>query len=90
MLLTVAMLRSVCAGLMDFGVSPLLGEAAAVLGLVLAALAFYAGVAFLKEDVSGTISRMTFRTGKAKQAMESSLREQTDELTREVGVRKQL
>lgn len=88
--LVIAVVRTVCAGLLEFGAPPLLGTVAAWVGLLLGALAFYAGVAFLHEDISGKLSPLTFRSGKAKQAMEGSLSEQLEELTREAGVRKQL
>ncbi len=59
-------------------------------GLVLAALAFYCGIAFLEEDVSQHLSPLTFRTGEAKAAMDGKLEDQISEIGKEAGVRKQL
>ena len=89
-LLVVAVLRTGCAAAVSFGVAGLLPKVAAGLGLALAALAFYAGVAFLAEDVLQTILPFTVRSGDAKAAMEGKLRDQVDAVTREAGVRKQL
>lgn len=93
-LLVVAVARSTTAAITQFkpslGVAAHLNPITASLGLVLAALAFYAAVAFLEEDVTGRISPLTFRTGQAKAAMEGKLEDQVSALTREAGVRKQL
>ncbi len=92
-LLVVAVLRTTGAALLQFGVDagrPLLPHATAILGLLLAALAFYAAIAFLEEDVTGRISPLTFRTGQAKAAMEGKLEDQLEAITREAGIRKQL
>ena len=96
-LLVVAVIRTSCAALLQFGVQtgahsrhPFLPTATALIGLLLAALAFYAAVAFLSEDVSGRISPLTLRTGDAKAAMEGKLEDQISALSREAGVRKQL
>ena len=93
-LLVVAVARTTTAAITD--VKPSLGASAHLthvtgsLGLVLAALAFYAAVAFLEEDVTGRLSPRTCRPGAAKAAMEGKLEDQLSQLTREAGVRKQL
>ncbi len=89
-LLTVAVLRSIGAALTEFGLRRALETTTAILGLVLGALAFYCAVAFLEEDLTQRISPLTFRSGQAKEAMEGSLDDQIETLTREAGVRKQL
>ena len=89
-LLVVAVLRTVGAALMEFAFGHSIATISAILGLVLALFAFYSGVAFLDEDVRQVISPLTFRTGAARAAMEGSLEEQIEPLSREAGIRKQL
>ena len=67
-----------------------LAPATAWCGMLLAALAFYSGIAFLEEDVTQRLSPLTFRTGEAKSAMEGKLADQVSAIEKEAGVRKQL
>ncbi len=89
-LLVFAVLRTIGAALMEFGVGHSVAMITAIFGFLLALLAFYAALAFLDEDVRQVISPLTFRTGAAKAAMEGTLEEQLEPLSREAGVRKQL
>ena len=88
-LLRVAAGRSVCAALVDFGVHSM-SAAAAWLGLGVTAIAFYAGLGLLLEDVRGIVLPMTFRKKEAQAAMEQGLDHQVRHLHREAGVREQL
>ena len=88
--LAVAIVRTVLAAAGQVSTAAWLSPATAITGLVLAALAFYIGLAFLQEDVTQKISPLTFRTGDARAAMEGPLEEQIAALHREAGVRKQL
>ncbi len=89
-LLLVAVLRTVSAAMLSFGLHGAWPMLTAIAGLVLATMAFYSALAFLLEDVRQEISPLTFRTGDAKAAMEGKFEDQVDALTREAGVRKQL
>lgn len=88
--LSVAILRTLCAAAGQVWSAASLPQITASLGLLLAALAFYCAVAFLQEDVTQKISRLTFRSGEARSAMEGPLEDQVAALHREAGVRKQL
>lgn len=88
-LLSIAFLRSVAASVVAFGVHAL-APTAAILGLLLAAFAFYSGLGFLLEDVRGTSLPMTFRRGAAKAAMEGDMHQQIERIFTEAGVRQQL
>jgi hypothetical protein len=89
-LLTVAMLRSIAAGMAQMGVRGPTATIAAILGLVVALFAFYSGFGLMIEDIKGKPIAMTFRRKQAKVAMEGSLREQMNNIANEAGVRKQL
>ncbi len=89
-LFCVAMLRSFGGGLLQFGFTGPVTVATAVLGFVLASLAFYSGLGLLMEDIMQRPLAMMFRSGKAKTAMTASLREQLENVAREAGVRQQL
>lgn len=88
--LVVAIFRTCGAAAMSVSAKTWLAPATAWCGLLLAALAFYAGLAFLEEDVSLRLSPLTFRTGAAKAAMEAPLADQIADIEKEAGVRKQL
>ncbi len=88
--LTVAILRSCGAATVAITGAGWLSAATAWCGLLLAALAFYSGIAFLEEDVTQEISPLTFRMGEARSAMEGKLEDQVSAIEREAGVRKQL
>ena len=88
--LMVAIVRTAGAATFAFRGAAWVGAATAWCGLLLAGLAFYSGLAFLEEDVTGRLSPLTFRTGAAKAAMEAPLREQVVKVEKEAGVRGQL
>lgn len=88
-LLLVAILRMICASVVQFGHGALNG-AAAWLGFLLAALAFYSGFGLLLEDIHLKPFAMTFRRGDAKAAMDGNLEHQLARVSREAGVRQQL
>ncbi len=88
-MLVVAAGRSVCAALVSFGVHSA-SAPAAWLGLGVTAIAFYAGLGLLLEDVRGILLPMTFRKNEAQAAMEQGLEHQVRHLHREAGVREQL
>ncbi len=91
LMLIVAALRSGCATLLQFGVhTPSVPVVTAVLGLVVTAIAFYAGLGLLLEDVRGMLLPMTFRKNQAQAALEGDLAHQVAHLHREAGVREQL
>ncbi len=89
-MLVVAALRSVFAALVEFGMHSWVSVTAAVLGLTITAIAFYAGLGFLLEDVRGILLPMTFRQKDAQAAMQGDLEHQVEHLHREAGVRSQL
>lgn len=64
--------------------------AAGVAGLVLAALALYAGLAFELEDSCKSTVLPTLRRGRGRQALTGGLAEQAAGLQQEAGVRRQL
>ncbi len=88
--LVVAILRTCGAAGAELTGQPAVTPCVAWCGFLLAALAFYSGIAFLEEDVTGRISPLTFRTGEAKEAMEGRLEAQLAAIKKEAGVRKQL
>ncbi len=86
----VAAARALCAAGVQFGLHGALPATTAVLGLVVTAIAFYAGLGLLLEDVRGILLPMTFRKQAAQAALEGDLSHQTSHLHREAGVREQL
>ena len=88
--LIVAVVRTCGAAGMAMTGKAWLAPATAWCGMLLAALAFYSGIAFLEEDVTQRLSPLTFRTGEAKSAMEGKLADQVSAIEKEAGVRKQL
>ncbi len=89
-LLAVALLRSLAAALVEFGMAGPVPTVVGGLGLLLAAFAFYCGLAFLMEDIRQQPLAMTFRRKKAKSALEGGLQQQLERVTSEAGVRQQL
>ncbi len=89
-LLTVAMLRSIGAALLQFGIAGAASPITAILGLLVTALALYSGLGFLLEDIKQRPLAMTFRRGEAKAALGGDLQHQLNRTTREAGVRDQL
>lgn len=70
--------------------APVWEKAAAAIGLLLAALAFYAGLAFEVEDNRGRTVLPTLRRGASRTALTGSMTEELSGLYREAGVRKKL
>lgn len=89
-LLVIALLRSIGASLVQFGVGAHMDLIASGLGLLLSAFAIYSGLGFLMEDVKQKPLAMTFRRGQAKAAMEGDLQHQLKRVSTEAGVRQQL
>lgn len=89
-LILVAIVRDIAAALFDSGISSRAGTITAICGLVVALIAFYCAYAFLEEDIKQRLSPLTLRSGEARRAMEGNLADQTEAITREAGVRKQL
>lgn len=89
-LLVIAVLRTIGACLVQFGVGSPMDVIAAGLGLLLSAFAIYSGLGFLMEDVKQKPLAMTFRRGQAKAAMEGDLQHQLKRVSTEAGVRQQL
>ena len=88
-LLIVAILRSVAAGVGQFGVHGALDQTTAVLDGLVGLLAFYCGFAYLLEDVKGRLLPWTGRRNAARQAMDGTFGEQIDHIEHEAGVRQQ-
>lgn len=89
-ILIIATVRTIGASLVALVGDGWFSGATAWCGLLLASLAFYAGFAFLEEDVTQRLSPLTFRTGEARAAMEGGLEDQVSTIEREAGIRKQL
>lgn len=89
-LLVIALLRSIGASLVQFGVGGNVDVITAALGLLLTAFSIYGGLGFLMEDVKQKPLAMTFRRGQAKAAMEGDLQHQLKRISTEAGVRQQL
>jgi uncharacterized protein len=88
--LTVSAVRALLQGIYELSGSTSVQHAGGVAGLVLAALALYAGLAFLFEDVLGRRVLPTFRRGAAAAALEGDLSDQLRATAGEAGVREQL
>jgi succinate-acetate transporter protein len=88
-LLIVASARSASAGLFQLTGTTFWDDAGGVLGLVIAAVAFYGGLALLLEDGGNPVLPL-FRRGDAHLALEGSLADQLAHLENEPGVRDQL
>jgi succinate-acetate transporter protein len=88
--LTVSAIRALLQGLYELGGSVGVQHAGGVAGIVLAALAFYAGLAFLFEDALRKRVLPTFRRGAAANALEGDLADQLRAGASEPGVREQL
>ena len=89
-LLTIAVLRSSGAALVQFGFAGAAILFTAWTGFLLAAFAFYSGLGFLMEDIKQRPLAMTFRRKEAKAALEGDLAHQLKPLANEAGVRQQL
>ena len=90
-LLTIAMLRSIGASLMQFGAAGATGVAiTAILGFMVTGFALYSGLGFLLEDIKQRPLAMTFRRGEAKAAFEGNVERQLGRALHEAGVRDQL
>ncbi|MGI8959197.1 MAG: hypothetical protein ACR2IV_05445 [Bryobacteraceae bacterium] len=89
-LLCVALLRSIGASLLQFGIAGGVDVITAALGFLLAFLAFYCGLGLLLEDINQKPLPMMFRRGKAQAAMVDGLQQQLERVSTEAGVRQQL
>lgn len=89
-LLIIALLRSIGASLIQFGIRGAVASITAGLGLLITLFSIYGGLGFLLEDVKQRPLAMTFRRGQAKAAMEGDLQHQLKRVATEAGVRQQL
>ncbi len=85
-----AFLRTGAAAAVEFGFKGPVAVTAAVLGLIVTASSFYAGLALLMEDVKGRILPLTLRSADAENAMAGSFEDQMGHVANEAGVRHQL
>ena len=89
-LLSLAVLRSLGASLMQFGFIKGSTLPTAIFGFLVSLFAVYSGLGFLLEDIYQKPMAMTFRRGKARAALDGNLQEQLTEIAHEAGVRNQL
>jgi uncharacterized protein len=89
-ILTLSATRALLDGIYETSGSIGVEHAAGYVAIVLAGLAWYAGTAFLLEDLRKSPLIPVFRRGSATTAMDGSLRDQIAPLTAEAGVRQQL
>jgi succinate-acetate transporter protein len=82
--------RSVLAGIYELGGSTDLNHAAGILAAAVAGVAWYAGAAFLLEDMHQRPVLPTFRRGASRESLEGSLREQLERARGDAGIRQQL
>ncbi|WUP75937.1 GPR1/FUN34/YaaH family transporter [Microbispora hainanensis] len=88
--MTISATRFALTGVYELTASPEWRTAAGVAGLVLAAAAYYAALAFELEDTHGRALLPVARLGRARTALRGDLGDQTKGLAREAGVRDQL
>jgi succinate-acetate transporter protein len=74
----------------ELSASPAWKEAAGITGLVLFAVALYAGLAFELEDSRGTTVLPTFRRGPGRTALAGDFAQEVTGVQREAGVRRKL
>jgi succinate-acetate transporter protein len=89
-LLLIAASRSTLFGAWELGAGHRVLYAAGVIGLVLAGLSVYGGLAFLLEDLQQRTVLPLFRIRKARESIEGDLHSQLERLQGEAGVRHQL
>jgi succinate-acetate transporter protein len=89
-ILALSATRAILAGIFEISKSIGLEHAAGYVAAALTALAWYAGTAFLLEDLRQTPLLPVFRRGPAAAAMHGPLRDQLDHASSEAGVRQQL
>jgi succinate-acetate transporter protein len=89
-LLLIAASRSTLFGAWELGAGHHVLYAAGVVGLVLAGLSVYGGLAFLLEDLQQKTVLPLFRIRKARESIEGDLQAQLERLQGEAGVRHQL
>jgi succinate-acetate transporter protein len=88
--LTVTALRFAVTGIYEWTDDETWMHAAGVIGLLLCALALYAALAMLIEDVRRTTTLPTLRRARGRASIEGNLRDQLGQLEHEAGVREQL
>ncbi len=74
----------------ELSASPAWEEAAGIAGLILAAVALYAGLAFELEDSRGATVLPTLRRGAGRKALAGDLPDEIDGIQHEAGVRRKL
>jgi succinate-acetate transporter protein len=85
-----ATVRAVLSGVYEVDGARGVGRVAGALGVALAALANYGGLALLLEDLRQTNVLPLFRRGEARASLEGELEQQLRRLEREPGVRQRL
>lgn len=90
LVLAIGAARVLVTGLFEIDGGDGLEQAAAILGLALAASAFYAGLALLLEDARRDTVLPVFRSGEAKAAVTEGIDAQLSKVENEAGVREQL
>jgi succinate-acetate transporter protein len=90
LILTLSATRAILAGLFETSSTIGFEHAAAYVAATLTAFAWYAGTAFLLEDLRQQPLLPVFRRGAATTAMQGTLREQLERASSEAGVRQQL
>ncbi|MEU9242757.1 GPR1/FUN34/YaaH family transporter [Streptomyces sp. NPDC048385] len=88
--LTVSVLRALLAAAYQLGAPHSVQLASGAAALLLVMLAFYAGTAFLVEDVRQHTVLPVLRRGDARRAIEDDLPDQHGRVPREPGIRRQL
>jgi uncharacterized protein len=83
-------LRFIATGIYQLSASDTWQDIAGVIGLLLCAIALYAGLAMLVEDASKTTKPPLLRRQRGRQALRGGVSEQFSDLERDAGVRKQL
>lgn len=82
--------RAILDGLYEVSSSGVFEQISGYVALGIAALAWYAGTAFILEDLRQSPLLPTLRRGPASTAMEGGLRDQVQRASGEVGIRQQL
>ena len=77
-------------GAYELSATPAWKEAAGITGLILAAVALYAGLAFELEDSRGVTVLPTLRRGAGRKALAGDLPDEIDGVQHEAGVRRKL
>lgn len=89
-LLGVSVFRTLGMAAINFQLGEAYKFATGIIGLVLCAIGIYSGFAFLFEDLHLKPTPLTLRIGNGRLAIEGRTEDQISQLTREVGIRREL